>query len=440
MESFKPEQTLPEYIDMYQVSGSGPITVHSWQRYLACAKELPQIKEAAEKVLDPELVEGFKKGEEKVSYLDFVEPMKLLSEEEKKDFVLDLVKNPDRQIQKIAVMTLTQIDVSYRLDVMVAMLEESAFLEKEQLLDYSGVLNEPEMCIFFEKVLQVDDPILLKKLDLYLRGYAIGDFMTEENILSFREKLKPSLEQHRENIKSSTDILRALDMIQLLDNEDRLNLIKKAFLSEDELIKKVGVEKIGFISQGKNREQLVAFAIANNAGKYLIEANLYDVFDGSETKFSKKDFEKNGSALTLLGGELKDKVVYRHITAHSFLAWKTAYESTELWKNAGFDYVPIEPILTYSLNKKSWVDVASGVLDVSLNTWMYNTSLFVGELQEKRTKIKDILRSQNIDHGHPHEGNFCLRFWRKENGELDFTRCPRIYLIDFDQAALLQQA
>ena len=32
------------------------------------------------------------------------------------------------------------------------------------------------------------------------------------------------------------------------------------------------------------------------------------------------------------------------------------------------------------------------------------------------------------------DANFCLRFFRDENGKVDFDKIPRLYLIDFDQA------
>lgn len=30
--------------------------------------------------------------------------------------------------------------------------------------------------------------------------------------------------------------------------------------------------------------------------------------------------------------------------------------------------------------------------------------------------------------------NFCLRFYRDENGNVDINKIPRIYLVDFDKA------
>ncbi len=48
--------------------------------------------------------------------------------------------------------------------------------------------------------------------------------------------------------------------------------------------------------------------------------------------------------------------------------------------------------------------------------------------------IAEAITNLGFDHGHMHDGNFCLRFYRNEKGEPDFTRLPRLYLIDFDLA------
>jgi len=81
------------------------------------------------------------------------------------------------------------------------------------------------------------------------------------------------------------------------------------------------------------------------------------------------------------------------------------------------------------------VDVFSGVLDLSFRQWeKISTGLFVDELREQRGKIISVLKSQGITHGHTHDGNFVLRFFRDENGNPDINKTPRIYAIDFDMA------
>ena len=166
--------------------------------------------------------------------------------------------------------------------------------------------------------------------------------------------------------------------------------------------------------------------------KELIKPPLYNK-DIDTEHFSRQAFEKTGSGTTLVGGKLKDKAIVRHIKPKAFLAWQRLYEDYTLWQNAGFDYVPIEPILSYRLNKEGLVDVFSGVLDLNLSKWE-KTDMFTDKLQQQKDKILEVLDTLNIQHGHAHEQNFCLRFFRDENGGIDFKRIPRLYLIDFDQA------
>ena len=66
--------------------------------------------------------------------------------------------------------------------------------------------------------------------------------------------------------------------------------------------------------------------------------------------------------------------------------------------------------------------------------------MFQVELEEQRKKILSILNGvgglRYADKGieHAHKQNFCLRFFRDDDGGIDFNRTPRLYLIDFDQA------
>jgi hypothetical protein len=167
----------------------------------------------------------------------------------------------------------------------------------------------------------------------------------------------------------------------------------------------------------------------------LIQSPLYDKQLVSEATLQRKPFSKSGSEITLLGGDLKHKVIIHHITPDAFVSWQKAYEAHEAWEIAEFDYIPIEPIQSYRLRKDGLVDVASGVLDLNLREWQeLFPNIFTQELEAAREAIEDTLETLNINHGHPHYGNFALRFFRNEDGTVDLSRCPRLYLIDFDQA------
>lgn len=96
--------------------------------------------------------------------------------------------------------------------------------------------------------------------------------------------------------------------------------------------------------------------------------------------------------------------------------------------------MPIEPIISYKLATDGMVDAYTGVLDISLKDWLAKTYIFMEQLIETRNMITETILNLGFDHGHIHDGNFCLRFYRNEKGEPDFARLPRLYLIDFDLA------
>jgi hypothetical protein len=171
-------------------------------------------------------------------------------------------------------------------------------------------------------------------------------------------------------------------------------------------------------------------------GISIAEPPLYKGKEISGEHLSRDEFEKTGSKTILLGGELKDKTIVRKMQPEAFLVWQKLYEDHEMWSAAGFDYVPIEPIQSFKFNKEEgMVDVYSGVLDVSFAEWSMMSGYYVSELEKKRNAILKVLGKNKIDHGHAHNGNFCLRFFRDEKGEIDLDTKPRIYLIDFDQAS-----
>ena len=60
---------------------------------------------------------------------------------------------------------------------------------------------------------------------------------------------------------------------------------------------------------------------------------------------------------------------------------------------------------------------------------------FYAELCRDRDMIVESVKKMGIHHGHDdHNGNFCLRFFRDENGAIVLNKKPRLYLIDFDRA------
>ena len=226
----------------------------------------------------------------------------------------------------------------------------------------------------------------------------------------------------------------AAEMIRYTPDKEKAPLIREALNSSSPEAHKIAIRMIRSNFWGGEQEALLKQAL-EKAGDILIESPLYDRGDIQKERFSRKEFFKSGSETTLIDGALKDKVIVRYILPEHFLSWKSLYEDHSFWKENGFDYVPIEPIVSYRLEKDGRVAVFSGVLDLNLKMWQKITSRFGSELEVQKNKILDVLNKKGIEHGHSHDGNFCLRFWRDENGRPDMTKTPRLYLIDFDQTS-----
>ncbi len=188
------------------------------------------------------------------------------------------------------------------------------------------------------------------------------------------------------------------------------------------------------VFKAKNKKDLIKLNLPKEFVKDFISNSLYKNYDIDNKNLKRQKFEKTGSKTILLGGKLKDKIIVRYIHPYSFLLWKHLYENHKIWKENGFDYIPIEPIVSYDLCKDNLVRVFSGVLDLNLHDLEGKTSVYNRELYTQREKIIAVLEKENIIHGHCHDKNFVLRFFRKKDGTIDLNKTPRIYLIDLDQA------
>ena len=214
---------------------------------------------------------------------------------------------------------------------------------------------------------------------------------------------------------------------------ERTQLMQRALSSPDATLRRMAMSEITFLPiEGK--EILFQFMIERGLANELVEPPLYDKANVKKEGFERRAFTKTGSGTTLIGGDLRGKTIIRHMQPRAFLTWQDTYENYGLWSQEGFDYVPVEPIQSYKLNKNGLVDVHSGVLDLSIKQWLDRTHRFESELYNQQKKIIDVLKKKGIKHGHTHDNNFCLRFFRDENGNVDLNRVPRVYLIDFDEA------
>jgi hypothetical protein len=257
-------------------------------------------------------------------------------------------------------------------------------------------------------------------------------YVPENEKASLLRKLKIKIDRGLES--GDTETMRiCAEMIRYAPKDERASLVGKGLESGDIETVRICAEMIGYVPE--NEKSMLFNLAKEKAGNILVEPPLYrNIPTDSRDKFSKADFAKDGSKTTLLGAGLRNRLIIRHITPASFLAWQRAYEDYPMWQRYGFDYVPIEPIQKFRLNKEGLVDVFSGVLDCNLRYWEKIGGDFMKELTIEKIKIEEVLKENNIVHGHTNGGNFCLRFYRDEKGQVDFSIKPRIYLIDFDQA------
>jgi hypothetical protein len=259
------------------------------------------------------------------------------------------------------------------------------------------------------------------------------EFASADDQVVLQEILLENIKRGLENPDAETQKAFA-KMIRDVSQWEVSSLVNLCLENQNPAVQKASIEMIWRTSLSE-RQKLFELAVEKGWGKELIKPPLYAKNNINAETFSRQDFDKTGSKTTLVGGKLKDKTIIRSINPEAFVVWQRLYEDYRIWQDAGFDYVPIEPIQSYRLNN-GLVDVYSGVLDLSLGSWEQRMkNMFVSELRDQLDKIIRVLDSLEINHGHTHDDNFCLRFFRDETGEPDFTRVPRLYLIDFDQAS-----
>ncbi len=241
---------------------------------------------------------------------------------------------------------------------------------------------------------------------------------------------------------------KATWMIQHAPEKARATLIQKALEDNDWFVRKTAVEMIQHASEEARADPLKQIGSTEQSQKvenidFHALATETPLYGESTDRFFKKEFYKTGSGTTLLDRvpplpevTLKERVIIRHISANSYFSWKKAFESSGYWKGKGFEYVPIEPIISVKPQKLTTkVDVFARVLQgPSVKIWNENNGPYQTEIEEQISKIKTGLDELGITHGHTHEGNFVLYFQRKQDGTADLSRSPRVYAIDFDAA------
>lgn len=248
--------------------------------------------------------------------------------------------------------------------------------------------------------------------------------------------------------------LLAVDYVPYLSEADRKRLfpflapiIKSGLLKSSPLIRDSSDLIMSIVPESETEKIRKLYedhgiGIHNKRLESLAErTSLYNM---AQERFFRKEFTKNGSRTTLLDAvpgqkenTLRGKVIMRHISFPVYISWSKAFEAHDFWKEHGFDYVPVEPIIRVKADSEIYSDVMvfSGVLGPSVTEWERNTNLFWVSIEDQIERIRNALSGLGIEHGHTHRSNFCLVFERTEKGQVDLTKPPRVYLIDFDEAS-----
>jgi len=478
-----PGESQPSFLSMYEISGHGRITEYPLNRYNADDKQWGQkirdLALAQKRIKDIMSVPEDERARlitKALTYPSFeiqeagVEMIASAPEDKRADLIIKALNHPEVQVQAVAAGIIKSAPEDRRAGLRQIVVEKirDALGNSEVKVHKTaaGMIQFAPMDKRTGLILEVlDDPsfevqqvgawmveyapedrraglrqIVVEKIRDALNNsdvtvQAIGAEMISTAQMGEHPKLREIVtEKIREALKNpAVEVQKAaVSMIEFasFEEEKRVELISEVLNRPAVEVQKAAAEMIW--TAPKDKQAGLFEQALNKLADKLIEPSLYD--EGKWDRLSRKPFAKTGSEITLIGGGLKDKVIVRHLDPDAFLSWKSLYENYKLWQRNGFDYVPVEPIVSYRLEKNGQVAVFSGVLDLSMAQWEKMSQQFKRELRETKNEIEAVLAKQNIRHGHSHRGNFCLRFWRDEKGHPDMNRTPHLYLIDFDQA------
>jgi hypothetical protein len=221
-----------------------------------------------------------------------------------------------------------------------------------------------------------------------------------------------------------------------------VQIVDSLLQSDDLSVKKVGASLVYYIDHAESERLFKKIEENDVLVHALCFSRLYPE-QSSQAEITnhsvhrKVNIEKTGSRMTVLrDGPLEKKILIRHIKKSAFVGWKTAFEASDMWLEEGFDYVPVEPVQSFTF-QKDHVDVFAAVFDIDLKHWLsVSGGRYRDSLVGQRKKIIDVLKKLNIRHGDLHEGNFFLQFSRREDGTIDTLSEPKLYVGDFDKSKL----
>ncbi len=188
----------------------------------------------------------------------------------------------------------------------------------------------------------------------------------------------------------------------------------------------------------RNRNEIVKQIIKLSE---VYNEELYsDHFDFEKLRMRKL---KTGGKMETLGDRFLGKMITKYIPLDGFLAWRKLYENPQIWKEAGLNYIPIEPIISFKSDKgfPGLVKVQTGALGMTVQAHEdLDPGGFLRFIENRMNIIKSVVESNDVTYdcgvgNHWRADNFCL-YWEKlgSSNEIDWTKYPRVYLIDFDHA------
>jgi hypothetical protein len=325
----------------------------------------------------------------------------------------------------------------------IGMIQHIPEQEREQLLQFALKNERPEVqFVVMEMIVYVPEQERTQLVKQGLENTIINIQLEAIKMIQYvpEQERAQLVKQGLKSISINTK-LEVIKMIQYIPEQERAQLIKQVLQKTSiNMMQLEAIKMIQYVPEQERKElidMVISMYASNNTihnDNMAINHPLYKKW----TEYFKKPFYKSWSELTVFwdNSKLTNKIIMRTLPYSCFIVWQKAFEWYKIWLEAWFDYVPIEPIMDYSQCKENLdIDVYAQVLDNSLNQrWERCVLLYYNYLCAQKESICKTLRKMWITHGHLHDGNFCIRFVRKEDWSIDYTKIPRLYLIDRDRA------
>ena|SRR3989344_3157607 len=411
--------------EMYELLGSPLLTEKDFNRYLKSNENLTKFdyKDNIKKALNDD--------DDHYVRLEAIKLLTYLPESERSEYIKKCLNDENTFVRLEAVKLLIHLPESERSDYIKKALNDDDYSVHEEAVKLLTYLPESERSDYIEKGLNDERA--------FVRLEAV------KLIINLPESERSEYIKKCLNDENTFVRLEAIKLIINLPESERSDYIKKCLSDDDYFVRLETIKLITHLSESERLEYI------NSYPEYFEE--LKDIFSQTPLykeqpdKFFKSTFNKTGSKTTLLDSvpgqpenTLRDKVIIRNIDLSTYEAWKKAYEACNFWKEKGFDYVPVEPIVKVNPSKEGMfkVDIVTRVLKgLSFSSLMSKSGMYVDYINDMGIKIIEGLNELGIKHGHAHQGNFVVVFPVSETGKIQLEKLPRVYIIDFDEAESL---